>query len=79
MHPLRQHLLDLFRHRLLRRLGHLRIPRRVRHPRVVSRLAQGTGVVDAVGDFFLDLLGEFFLEFGGDDGGAGGVGAGGGV
>ena len=67
MHLLRQHLLDLLRHRLLRYLGHDAVARRM------AIGTRGAGVVDGVGDFLLDGLRELLLEFLGHDAVAYGV------
>ena len=68
MHFLRQHLLDLLGHRVLRYLGH----------RAVARgMALGAGdarVVDHVGHSLFDGLGELLLELLGHDAVAYGVG-----
>lgn len=68
MHPLRQPLLHLLRHRLLRYLGHGTLARGM-------ALRSGkAGVVDLIRDGLFDALGELFLEDLGDYAGAGGVG-----
>ena len=68
MHFLRQHLLGLLGHRLLRYLGHRAVARGM------ALGSRGAGVVDHVGDFFFDGLGELLLEFLGHDAVAYGVG-----
>ena len=68
MHFLRQHLLNLLRHRLLRYLGHRTVARRM------ALGARDARVVDHVGHFLFDGLGELLLQLLGHDAVAYGVG-----